>query len=45
MLKIDTISPYHYTKYDFITENSIDIKDSYIHYAESILERASNKTK
>jgi DNA-directed RNA polymerase subunit M/transcription elongation factor TFIIS len=45
MLKIDTISPYHYTKYDFITENSIDIKDSYIHYAESILERANNQIK
>jgi DNA-directed RNA polymerase subunit M/transcription elongation factor TFIIS len=45
MLKIDTISPYHHTKYDFITENSVDIKDSYIHYAESILERANNQIK
>jgi DNA-directed RNA polymerase subunit M/transcription elongation factor TFIIS len=45
MLKIDTVSPYHYTKYDFITENSVDIKDNYIHYAESILERANNQIK
>lgn len=45
MLKIDTISPYHHTKYNFITENSIDIKDSYIHYAETILERAKNQVK
>jgi DNA-directed RNA polymerase subunit M/transcription elongation factor TFIIS len=45
MLKIDTVSPYHYTKYDFITENSVDIKDSYIHYAETILERANNQIK
>ncbi len=45
MLKVDTISPYHHTKYNFITENSIDIKDSYIHYAETILERAKNQIK
>jgi DNA-directed RNA polymerase subunit M/transcription elongation factor TFIIS len=45
MLKVDTISPYHHTKYNFITENSIDIKDSYIHYAETILERAKNQVK
>jgi len=45
MLKIDTISPYHHTKYNFITENSVDIKDNYIHYAETILERANNQIK
>jgi DNA-directed RNA polymerase subunit M/transcription elongation factor TFIIS len=45
MLKIDTISPYHYTKYNFITENSVDIKESYIHYAETILERPLNQVK
>lgn len=45
MLKVDTISPYHHTKYNFITENSIDIKDCYIHYAETILERAKNQVK
>jgi len=33
-------SPFHYSKYNFITENSIDIKDGYIQYAESILDRA-----
>jgi DNA-directed RNA polymerase subunit M/transcription elongation factor TFIIS len=33
-------SPFHYSKYNFITENSVDIKDSYIQYAESILDRA-----
>ena len=45
MQKIDTISPYHHTKYNFITENSVDIKDNYIHYAETILERANNQIK
>lgn len=34
------VSPFHNSKYDFITINSIDIKDSYIQYAEKILERA-----
>jgi DNA-directed RNA polymerase subunit M/transcription elongation factor TFIIS len=45
MQKIDTVSPYHHTKYNFITENSVDIKDNYIHYAETILERANNQIK
>ncbi len=45
MHKIDTVSPYHHTKYNFITENSVDIKDNYIHYAETILERANNQIK
>ena len=45
MQKIDTISPYHHTKYNFITENSVDINDNYIHYAETILERANNQIK
>jgi DNA-directed RNA polymerase subunit M/transcription elongation factor TFIIS len=37
------LSPFHNSKYNFITENSVDIKDSYIQYAEKILERAKNQ--
>ena len=37
------LSPFHNSKYDFITANSIDIKESYIQYAEKILERATNQ--
>jgi DNA-directed RNA polymerase subunit M/transcription elongation factor TFIIS len=37
------VSPFHNSKYDFITENSVDIKDSYIQYAEKVLDRAKNQ--
>lgn len=37
------ISPFHYSKYNFITENSVDIKEEYIQYAESIVNRAKNQ--
>ena len=33
------ISPFHHSNYDFITENSVDINDSFIHYAEKTLNR------
>jgi DNA-directed RNA polymerase subunit M/transcription elongation factor TFIIS len=37
------VSPFHHSNYDFITVNSVDIKDSYIQYGEKILDRASNQ--
>jgi DNA-directed RNA polymerase subunit M/transcription elongation factor TFIIS len=37
------VSPFHNSKYDFITVNSADIKESYIQYAEKVLERAKNQ--
>ncbi len=45
MLKINTISPFHHSQYEFITENSVDIKDEYIHNAESVINRAENQIK
>lgn len=36
-------SPFHHSKYDFITTNAADIKDSYIQYAEKVLDRATNQ--
>lgn len=45
MLKINTISPFHHSQYDFITENSVDIKDEYIQNAEKLLNRAENQIK
>ena len=37
------LSPFNNSKYDFITTNSVDIKDSYIQFAEKVLDRASNQ--
>ena len=45
MLKTTNLSPYNYSEYNFITENSIDIKDDYIYSAEKILDRATNQIK
>lgn len=42
-LSINTTLPFHYSNYPFTTENSIDIKDSYIQYSENILSRAKNQ--
>lgn len=43
-INIETeLSPFHHSKYDFITSNSVDIKDSYIKYAETILDRGTNQ--
>lgn len=45
MLKINNLSPFHHSQYDFITENSVDIKDEYIQNAEKLLNRAENQIK
>lgn len=45
MLKINTVSPFHHSQYEFITENSVDIKDEYIQNAEKVLNRAENQIK
>ena len=45
MLKINHLSPFHHSHYDFITENSVDIKDFYIQNAEKIINRAENQIK
>jgi DNA-directed RNA polymerase subunit M/transcription elongation factor TFIIS len=37
------ISPFHNSLYNFITENSVDIKEAYIKYAENTLNRAKNQ--
>lgn len=37
------VSPFHNSKYEFMTDNSVDIKDSYIQYAEKVLDRAKNQ--
>ena len=42
---IDYTSPYSYTNYDFITENSIDIKDNWIQFAENQIPRAEYQMK
>jgi DNA-directed RNA polymerase subunit M/transcription elongation factor TFIIS len=39
----ELLSPYHYSKYDFITENKVDIKDAFIQYAEQVVNRAENQ--
>lgn len=36
-------SPFHYSKYNFITDTSVNIKEDYIQYAESIFNRAKNQ--
>lgn len=37
------ISPFHYSNYEFQTENSADIEDVYIQYAESVLNRSKTQ--
>jgi DNA-directed RNA polymerase subunit M/transcription elongation factor TFIIS len=37
------VSPFHNSNYEFITANSVDIKESYIRYAEKTLDRAKNQ--
>lgn len=37
------IGPFSHTKYNFVIDNSIDIKDSWIQYAELCLNRAKNQ--
>lgn len=43
--QLDLINPYSHTNYDFITENSVDIKDSWIQYAENEINRAQYQMK
>lgn len=43
MEKINYTSPFNYSKYNFIIDNSIDLKDSWIQYAESCINRAKNQ--
>lgn len=43
MEKINHISPFNYSKYNFIIENSVDLKDSWIQFAESSINRAKNQ--
>ena len=40
---IPIINPYSHTNYDFIIPNSIDIKDHFIQYAESCIDRAKTQ--
>jgi DNA-directed RNA polymerase subunit M/transcription elongation factor TFIIS len=42
-INTEYISPFHHSNYDFITENSVDINDSFIHYAEKTLDRSSTQ--
>ncbi len=42
---IDYSSPYSYTNYDFVTENSVDIKENWIQYAENAIPRADYQMK
>jgi DNA-directed RNA polymerase subunit M/transcription elongation factor TFIIS len=43
-LKLKQSSPFSYTKYDFVIPNSIDLKDSFIQFAELNLNRAYSQT-
>ncbi len=47
-IKIDgpnqIINPFSHTNYDFIIPNSVDIKDHFIQYAETCLDRAKSQT-
>jgi hypothetical protein len=40
---MNLISPFNYKNYNFITENSIDITDAWIQYAEENINRAKNQ--
>lgn len=42
---VDYISPYNQSKYNFIIENSIDLKDSWIQHAEHSINRTLNQIK
>lgn len=45
LTKPEYSSPYSYSNYGFFTENSVDIKDSWIQYAESEINRAEYQLK
>jgi hypothetical protein len=42
---IDYTSPYSYTNYNFMTENSVDIRENWIQYAENVINRAEYQMK
>jgi DNA-directed RNA polymerase subunit M/transcription elongation factor TFIIS len=42
---IDYTSPYSYTNYEFVTENSVDIRENWIQYAENVINRAEYQMK
>lgn len=41
--KANYLNPFNHVNYNFITENSIDIKDNWIEYAEKNLDRPTNQ--
>ena len=42
-VNLEYTSPYSHTKYNFVIENSLDLKDNWIQYAENIIDRSSNQ--
>jgi DNA-directed RNA polymerase subunit M/transcription elongation factor TFIIS len=40
---MELVNPFNYKNYNFVTENSIDILDSWIQYAEENIDRAKNQ--
>ena len=40
---MNLVSPFNYTNYNFVTENSADISDLWIQYAEENIDRAKNQ--
>ena len=40
---VQNLNPFSYTKYDFIIPNSVDLKNQYIQYAESSINRAESQ--
>ena len=43
MENIEFVSPFNNSEYNFVIENSIDLKDSWIQYAELCIDRAKNQ--
>lgn len=40
---VEYTSPYNYSKYNFVTENSIDLKDNWIQYGETAIDRPTKQ--
>ena len=40
---MNIVNPYNYTNYNFVTENIVDIPDSWIQYAEENIDRTTNQ--
>jgi DNA-directed RNA polymerase subunit M/transcription elongation factor TFIIS len=45
MYKHIDINPFNNSKYNFVIENSVDLKDSFIQYAEMCIDRAKHQIK